>query len=521
MLSIRPPRPIGPAEEATLRHIGLRIGAVLAAGVLVQLCVPLLPARAGVVLDNVLLALIALVTAVGHAGQARATRGRSRVAWWLACAAAALWSASSWVDTADAYLVTDTAVDELLAVSAAVSSLAALVLLGGAGAAGRTDRLRSLIDVATVAGALFFLAWEFVLAPAYSSLPAGTGTLILAVLAPEIAGAAYALVLLARSLSRRGDQALSLLAIGLTCFAVTMLLAVHNIAEALPWYATGVGAGYVIAGLFTALASRAPLPSEAFDADRSQGRWAFLPYVPVGLAFAAAAWRYVRTGNVTAVLFWLLLAMAALVLIRQALSLHTNQRLNRDLQEQREQLAYQASHDALTGLPNRAAFQSRATAALRTAGAANLTGVLLLDLDGFKTVNDTLGHAAGDDLLVGVAARLRGAVRPGDTVARLGGDEFVVLLPNLPDAGHLDEIGGRILRRLTEPVTVGDTLLAARASIGAAVATGPVGDPLDLVKRADIALYEAKAAGKGVLRRHPWPVPAADRQNDLADDLRR
>lgn len=503
-----------------MRHIGLRIGAVLVAGALVQVSVPLLPARAGVVLDNVLLALIGLVTAIGHAGQARATRGRSRVAWWLACAAAALWSASSWVDTADAYLVTDTALDELLAVSAALASLAALLLLGGIGTAGRADRLRTLIDVATVAGALFFLAWEFVLAPAYATLPGRTGTMILAVLAPEILGAAYALVLLARSLSRRGDQALSLLAVGLTCFAVTMLLAVHNIVEGLPWCATGVGAGYVIAGLFTALASRAPLPSEVFDADRNQGRWAFLPYVPVGLAFAAAAWRYVRTGNVTAVLFWLLLATSALVLIRQALSLRTNQRLNRDLEEQRAKLAHQASHDALTGLPNRAAFQDRAAAVLAAAGAAKVTGVLLLDLDGFKTVNDTLGHAAGDDLLVGVAARLRGAVRPGDTVARLGGDEFVVLLPGLPDAGHVDEIGGRILRRLTEPVTVGDTLLAARASIGAAVATGSLADPLDLVKRADVALYEAKAAGKGVLRRHAWPASAAGGR-DLAGDPRR
>jgi diguanylate cyclase (GGDEF)-like protein len=494
-----------------MQRTGRRVAAAMAAGLVVQLSLPLLGARTGVVLDNVLLAVIGLVTAVGHARQTRLSRGQRRTAWALACAAAGLWSLSSGIDTVAALWTLDTALDEMVAVAAAIASLVALVLLGTADRVGRAVRLRRGIDVATVAGALFFLAWEFVLAPASAGLPRATAAMIILVLLPEIVGAGYALVLLSRSLSHRGDEALSLLAAGLLGFAATMLLAVHNLVHGLPWYATGVGAGYVIAGLLTALASAAPLPSGTFaeQTDNEEGRWALLPYVPVGLAFAAAAWRYVQSGNVTAVLFWLLLATSALVLVRQFLSMRTTQKLTDDLRAQRAELAYQASHDALTGLVNRTAFQQRAAAVVAGAGPGGLTGVLVIDLDGFKTVNDTLGHAAGDALLVGVAARLRSAVRAGDTVARLGGDEFVVLLPGLQYAGEVDDVGNRVLQHLTEPVDVGSGALAARASVGATVGAGAACDPLDLVKQADIALYEAKAAGKGTVRRYVPAQPAA------------
>jgi ABC-type multidrug transport system fused ATPase/permease subunit len=367
----------------TMQRTGTRVAAAVAAGLVVQACLPLLGDRTGVVFDNVLLALIALVTAIGHARQTRLSRDRRRAAWALACAAAVLWSLSSAIDTVDAFLSLDTGSDEFLAVSAAIASLVALVLLGTADRVGPAVRLRRGIDVATVSGALFFLAWEFVLAPASATLPPSASTMITMVLVPEIIGAGYALVLLSHSLSRRGDEALSLLAAGLLGFAATMLLAVHNLVEGLPWYATGVGAGYVIAGLLTALASHAPLPSGTFaEENEDAGRWALLPFVPVGLAFAAAAWRYVHSGNVTAVLFWLLLATSALVLVRQFLSMRTTRKLTDDLRAQRAELAHQASHDALTGLVNRTAFQQRATATVAAAGADGLTGVLLIDLDG-------------------------------------------------------------------------------------------------------------------------------------------
>ncbi|MEU4426677.1 GGDEF domain-containing protein [Actinoplanes sp. NPDC024001] len=481
----------------------MRLAAVAAAGVTAQLLLPLLSPRTGVVLDNLVLAVIALLTTVGHVRQTRLTRGRRRLAWGLAAAAAGLWAASSLVDTADAFRTGETVADEWLAVGAALCSPAALMLLGSAERVSRAVALRRLIDVATATGALFFLAWQFVLAPAYAGLPAGAAQLITLVLLPELVGAAYALVLLSRSLSHRGDQALSLLALSLLTFAATVLLAVRNDALGLPWHACGVGAGYLVAGLLAALASHAPLPPETFSEEsRSEGRWALLPYLPVGLAFAASAWSYARAGAVAPALFWLLLATAALVLVRQFLSLHANQQLTEDLYRQRRLLEHQASHDALTGLVNRAAFQERAAAALATAGPQALTGVLLIDLDGFKAVNDTLGHAAGDALLVGVAGHLRAAVRDGDTVARLGGDEFVVLLPDLRDPGEVEEIGDRIVRRLAAPIPVDGGTVVARASIGASVTAGPGSDLSALVKQADVALYEAKHAGKGVVRRY-------------------
>ncbi|MBG0564707.1 diguanylate cyclase [Actinoplanes aureus] len=479
-----------------MRGFRVRLAAVIVAGVLLQLLLPLLGARTGVVLDNLVLALIALVTTVGHVRQTRQTRGRRRIAWGLAAAAAGLWVLSSLVDTADVFLVSETLVDEWLAVGAALCAPAALMLLGSAERLGRENSLRRLIDVATVTGALFFLAWEFVLAPAYASLPAEAGPLITLVLLPELIGAAYALVLLSRSLSHSGDQALSLLALSLMTFAATMLLAVHNDGAGLPWYATGVGAGYLVAGLLAALASHAPLPPQTFsEENHAEGRWALLPYVPVGLAFAASAWSYTSNGNVAPALFWLLLATAALVLVRQFLSLRTNQLLTRKLE-------YQATHDVLTGLVNRAAFQQRAAAVLGTACPQALTGVMLIDLDGFKAINDTLGHAAGDALLAGVAGHLRSSVRDGDTVARLGGDEFVILLPGLERASQAEEIGERIMRRLAEPIPIDGGAVVARASIGASVMTGPAPDPAPLVKQADLALYQAKDAGKGVVRCH-------------------
>ncbi|GIE59888.1 hypothetical protein Aoc01nite_52900 [Actinoplanes octamycinicus] len=479
------------------------MGAAFAAGLAVQGVMPLLGERTGVVTDNLLLALIALVTTLGHCAQARMSRGTQRLAWVLAAVAAGLWSASSVVDTVDVFLFTETSLDELMAVGAALCSLAALVLLGSVGRAGRGDRLPRLLDVATVSGALFLLAWEFVVGPAHARLPGFSGPLIVMVVLPEMIGAAYAVVLLSRSLSNRGDTALTLLALGLMAFAATMLLAVYNAAHQLPWYATGVGAGYVVAGLLTALASRAPLPVETFTEQAHRaGRWLLLPYLPVGLAFAVAAGRYVRTGTVTAALFWLLLATATLVLVRQFLNLRVNQRLADELRRRSAELAHQASHDALTGLANRAGFQQRAEAALAAAGPDGLTGVLLIDLDGFKAVNDTYGHGAGDALLVGVAARLRAGVRGGDTVARLGGDEFAVVLPHLNHPGEVHDIGRRVLHHLTEPIDVGGTVVTARGSVGATVGVGARHDPLELVEQADVALYEAKAAGKGVVRVH-------------------
>ncbi len=159
-----------------------------------------------------------------------------------------------------------------------------------------------------------------------------------------------------------------------------------------------------------------------------------------------------------------------------------------------EALAHQALHDALTGLPNRTLLVDRLEQALAVgAGGGTPTAVLFLDLDQFKMVNDSSGHHVGDELLVLVAERLRGSVRPGDTVARLGGDEFVLLCPDL-DAGAAVELGHRLLRELGVAFRLAGQRVYVTASLGIAVSPG---DAQSLLRQADTAMYAAKARGRG------------------------
>jgi diguanylate cyclase (GGDEF)-like protein len=146
-------------------------------------------------------------------------------------------------------------------------------------------------------------------------------------------------------------------------------------------------------------------------------------------------------------------------------------------------------------------FTERAGHAMATAGPGSLTGVIVFDLDGFKGINDTWGHAAGDELLRGVARRMAAEVRAGDTVVRLGGDEFVVLLPDLDEPGRAEATAQRVLAALGEPLQLPGTTVRVRASAGVAVGRG-TGTHIDaLLSEADTALYEAKADGKGRVRR--------------------
>ncbi|GAA4707911.1 sensor domain-containing diguanylate cyclase [Phytohabitans rumicis] len=170
----------------------------------------------------------------------------------------------------------------------------------------------------------------------------------------------------------------------------------------------------------------------------------------------------------------------------------------RDVTEERhlqERLRYDATHDTLTRLANRALFDEQVHLVAAQAPHADTTmAILAIDLDDFKPVNDLLGHHVGDGLLVAVAERLRRCVLPTDTVARLGGDEFAVLLP-ATSHGVACSVAGQILNAFTEPVYVDGHELAIRASIGIAVGTGAHVDTL--LRDADAAMYTVKHAGKG------------------------
>jgi diguanylate cyclase (GGDEF)-like protein len=160
-----------------------------------------------------------------------------------------------------------------------------------------------------------------------------------------------------------------------------------------------------------------------------------------------------------------------------------------------DRLVHGQFHDALTGLPNRALFIDRLDHALARAGRSHEElAILVCDLDGFKAVNDSLGHAAGDDLLSQVARRLVASIRPGDTVARLGGDEFAVLLEELADPGDAAHTAQRLLAAIGEPFRLGDRELFLSASIGIAAGTGEADE---LLRNADLALYRSQSAGPG------------------------
>ena len=153
----------------------------------------------------------------------------------------------------------------------------------------------------------------------------------------------------------------------------------------------------------------------------------------------------------------------------------------------------QALHDGLTGLPNRLLLSDRTTRALDGAGRSGAgTAVLLIDLDHFKEINDTLGHYVGDQLLREVGERLAGVMREGDTVARLGGDEFAVLACELGGRGEAEQIAVRLVEALTQPFSIDGVRLDVQASVGIALAPDHGDDGSMLMQRADVALYAAK-----------------------------
>ena len=192
-----------------------------------------------------------------------------------------------------------------------------------------------------------------------------------------------------------------------------------------------------------------------------------------------------------------------------------------------EQLAHQAFHDALTGLPNRALFMERlGHAQARACRSLSSVGIIFLDLDNFKVVNDSLGHEAGDRLLTTVAERLTACVRPGDTVARLGGDEFTVLLEDMDEARDGEQpllaLADRIVQALNSPVLVSGREVFTTGSVGIAAAFGDERTPDDLLRDADTAMYQAKSHGKSrsVVFDRSMNADAVERL-ELETDLRR
>jgi len=170
------------------------------------------------------------------------------------------------------------------------------------------------------------------------------------------------------------------------------------------------------------------------------------------------------------------------------------------LKEAEEEIRILANHDALTGLPSLRLLRDRISAAIaRAKREKGEMSVLFIDLDGFKSVNDSLGHDAGDDVLKEVAARLLDCMRESDTVSRIGGDEFIVVLERFKDRGMARQIGERIINSISQPIRLGGKEVQIGASIGGSFYPDNGNDSETLIKSADSAMYKVKKSTKGAI----------------------
>ena len=198
---------------------------------------------------------------------------------------------------------------------------------------------------------------------------------------------------------------------------------------------------------------------------------------------------------------------------------------HQDITEQRRsdaKIAHMALHDALTSLPNRVLLNERLEHALTRVKRGEIVAAHLLDLDHFKNVNDTLGHAAGDKLLGMVADRLRALVRETDTIARMGGDEFAIVQVGIPDPADATSLALRVIQAVSAPYQIEDHHVVIGASVGVAVAPNDGSTPEQLIRNADLALYRSKGDGRGTFRFFEREMDAQmQERHTLERDLRK
>lgn len=391
-------------------------------------------------------------------------------------------------------------------------------------------RFRAVLDGAMVAGSLFSLSWATALGEVYRTGAQNTFALAvgLAYPASDLVIITVATLIAAYARERQG---LPLLVAGFTMMAVAD--SGFSYLTATGRYQTGSlvdvawFAAFLLIGLSALLTPSVPGRGRPQEVDAGRVDIAFyvgFPYLLALIGAVATCVSFHRATAPTVTLFVEGGAVAAL-LVRQLLTVLDNRRLAADVLAQQAELRFRAFHDVLTGLANRALFQDRLAHALelhqRDQRAVSL---LFCDLDDFKSVNDSLGHDAGDALLQQVSARLTQVVRPGDTVARLGGDEFAVLLEGPVDA---DVLAASVLAELGKPMEIAGRTITVRASVGTAAVRPDDRTPgtSELLKRADVAMYAAKRAGKGTARAFSADlnVPASDdldMQLALADEIR-
>ncbi|MFC3383491.1 GGDEF domain-containing protein [Couchioplanes azureus] len=390
---------------------------------------------------------------------------------------------------------------------------------------GRLRRVLTGLDGALIASSLLYVSWALVLGPIVRE---GAGSplewsLLLLYPVADVATVGIALMVLARAgTAQRGPLLTVVLgALGLAIADSVFAYLAHQdqyqaggLAD-LGWVVGFVLVGYGIwwKGPETGCAGPAEEAAEPAGARLRVGgeqaeRFSLLrlvlPYTPLAVGMVTTLVLTLRDWTLDPVLYLMAMGVVVLVVARQLAAIRDNLKLNRrlgstvaQLRERERQLEYLAFHDPLTGLANRALFHQQASHALaRQDRRGTAVAVLYIDLDGFKAVNDRLGHAAGDALLLLVAERLRGCVRSTDVLARLGGDEFAVIMEPIRDEREASIVADRVVRVVADPFHLDNGVARVTASVGIAIRAVGDGDGDALLRRADAAMYAAKAGGK-------------------------
>jgi diguanylate cyclase len=410
----------------------------------------------------------------------------------------------------------------LFALPAGPSPRAAPGALGGQAHREPGVRVLLALDALVIVGSLFLFTWSTTLGAVAQAGAPTVGAFLIAVGYPVTDLILVVLVLLLGMFRRpQRPQALLLLGIGLVALSVSDSFFLYLVSVGATRMPPLFNVGFLVGPVLIGLAALAPQPTSRPDPSDSDARaatwYTVLPYLPLGLFGLLVVAQHMTGRPVDQTEAYGLVLLVSVVVLRQLLTTLENLELLRRVRDGQDRLHHQAFHDWLTGLPNRALFRDRLEHAVeRHRRDRRQLAVLFCDLDDFKQVNDTLGHAAGDEMLCLMAERLRRCVRSGDTVARLGGDEFAVILDD--DQTLPAVVGERMLAMLGEPVTLAGHSVMPRASAGLVVVQS--GEPTVtadlLLNRADAAMYAAKRGGKGRLIVYPGGFEHAPPAPDLS-----
>jgi diguanylate cyclase (GGDEF)-like protein len=456
--------------------------------------------------DDYAQVIMAGVAAVAAAVRGRRTGGRLRRSWYALGAGCASWAVGqaiwSWYEV-------------VLGQDTPFPSVADLGFLGFPLAAGiglalyptgalRGDSSRRLLDGLTVATAFGLVSWATALGAVVREGAEDLLTSLVGIAYPATDAVLLTMVVLLLARATTDRWTLGLIGAGIAGIAMSdsaFLYLTATGAYGSEDHAVSLGwcAGFCLLAVAAVTASRTPDAADNEAVATAVGS-TFLPYVPVVVAAGVVGAQALLGLPPDPVELWLGATVVAFVLLRQYATLRDNARLAGELAAREAELRHQAFHDGLTGLANRALFQDRVQHALELHRRdRRALSVLFCDLDDFKIVNDTLGHASGDALLMRVAERLRGALRSGDTLARLGGDEFAVLLEDTEDPLR---VAIRVSEALRSPFAIGDRSVSVGTSVGLTTvlfeASTPTADTL--LAQADTAMYAAKRGGKGAVR---------------------